>query len=203
MELGIRADQPGTWSALEHYRLWGHWGEEDWSGASSGRTGVSFSVLGVEAESFHSGAHCATSRVCAGRGRGRELKHCVLLVSAGAILPSCSPGQEIPEEPHAQRPPESQHLPVPPHPPPVALPTLSEKWPPLSFLAFPLAPGRTLPTPQYTQQPAKAATDLGCPLPLVAGLWPLQWRSLTLRCPGRRVWGGGPAHHTDLWVSAL
>lgn len=86
VELGIRADQPGTWSALEHYRLWGHWGEEDWSGASSGRTGVSSSVLGVEAELFHSGAQCATSRVCAGRGRGRELKHCVLLVPAGGIL---------------------------------------------------------------------------------------------------------------------
>lgn len=201
MELGIRADQPGTWSALEHYRLWGRWGEEDWSGASSGRTGVSSSVLGVEAELFHSGAQCATSRVCAGRGRGRELKHCVLLVPAGGILHA--PQARRSQRSHMHRGHQSQHLPVPPHPSPVALPALSEKWPPLSFLAFPLAPGRTLPTPHHTQQPAKAATDLGCPPPLVAGLWPLQWRSLTLRCPGCRVWGGGPTHHTDLWVSAL
>lgn len=56
------------------------------------------------------------------------------------------------------------------------------------------------PLPKHIN-PAKAATDIGCPPLLVSGPWPLQGKSLTLRYPGRGCGVEGPASHTVLRVS--
>lgn len=90
--------------------------------------------------------------------------------------PSCFPGRETPEVTGVK------HLPVPPPPPPVALPALSEKWPPLSFLAFPRAPGRTLPKPP-TPGGWAVASAVEKPDTKVPRAQGVGWRALPPHCP--------------------
>lgn len=146
-------------------------------------------------------------------GRSGELKYGGLLAPAQGH-PSCSQGHKGPEELQAQKPSVTKRascLPVTPPPHCHVLPQhFLGNGLPLSFLAFPLAPGRALlithlcppfPPPPKHINPAKAATDIGCPPLLVSGPWPLQGRSLTLRYPGRGCGVEGPASHTVLRVS--
>lgn len=172
--MGGARDQPGTWSALEHCRPWGHWGRGqlrvDWGFVECARC-----RRGI----VHSGAECYQQGVCGERAAwGTEA-----LWPAGAhrgILHASQAGRP-------QRSPESNTCLSHHHP---------LLWPCLPFLRNGL-PSAFWPFHGPLGEPFPS------PQPLVAGLWPLPWRSLTLRCPGHRVWGGGPSHHTVLWVSAL
>lgn len=167
--MGGARDQPGTSSALEHCRPWGHWGRGqlrvDWGFVECARC-----RRGI----VHSGAECYQQGVCGERAAwGTEA-----LWPAGAhrgILHASQAGRP-------QRSPESQHLPVPPPPPPVALPALSEKWPPLSFLAFPRAPGRTLPKPP-TPGGWAVASAVEKPDTKVPRAQGVGWRALPPHCP--------------------
>lgn len=112
----------------------GHACEGGHSGGCRGAFGVWFSLLGVEVESFSSWAV-----VCRQQGYLREVGRCGELQYGGLLAParghpSCSKGQQGPEELQAPRPAEARGEPLPAcrttaTPLPCPSPALPGKWP--------------------------------------------------------------------------